>query len=123
MKKKNILCLRSISKAQRRLIKSEQEVGRLRRLYTNEAIEHEKAVRSFQIEVRRVAYFADCTDFLYNALIKSKSLSKEDIEKELAKYADFKSIAYNTFLSIKKELSVIRYSAYGKECSTNLENE
>lgn len=123
MKKKNILCLRSISKAQRRLIKSEQEVGRLRRLYTNEAIEHEKAVRNFQIEVRRVSYFADCVEFLHNALIKAQSLSKEDIEKELAKYSDFKRIAYNTFLSIKKELSVIRYSAYGKECTTNLENE
>ena len=122
-KKKNNSYLGSISKAQRWLIKSEQELGKLRRLYVGEAIEHEKAVRSFQIEVRRVSYFADCVEFLHNALIKAKSLPKEDIEKELAKYADFKQIAYNAFLSAKKGLSIIRYSAYGKEYTTNLENE
>lgn len=109
MKKKNFSCPRSISKAQRRLIKSEQEVGRLRRLYVNAAVENEKAFRRLQIEVRPVAYFDDCVGFLHNALIKSKSLSKEDKKKELAKYADFKRIAYNAFLSVKKELSAIRY--------------
>ena len=123
MKKKNFSCPRSISKSQRRLIKGEQEVGRLRGLYVNAAVENEKAFRRLQIEVRRVAYFADCVDFLHNALIKAKSIPREDIEKELVKYADFKRIAYNSFLSTKEELSVIRYSAYGKECTTNLENE
>lgn len=121
MKKKNILCLRSISKAQRRLIKSEQEVGRLRRLYINEAIEHEKAVRNFQIEVRRASYFADCVEFLHLALIKAKNQSKEEIDKELAKYAALKNTKLNEFLQKKKELSIIEYSAYGKECTTNLE--
>lgn len=120
-KKKNNLYLGSISKAQRRLIKSEQEVGKLRRLYTKEAVEHEKAVRSFQIEVRRASYFADCVEFLHLALTKAKNQSKEEIDNELAKYVDFESIKYNEFLREKKKLSIIEYSAYGKECTTNLE--
>ena len=119
-KKKNNSYLGSISKAQRRLINSEQELGKLRRLYVGEAIEHEKAVRSFQIEVRRASYFADCVEFLHLALIKAKNQSKEEIDNELAKYVDFKSIKYNEFLQKKKELSIIEYSSYGKEYATNL---
>ena len=48
-------------------------------------------------------------------------LSKEEIDNELAKYVDFESIKYNEFLREKKKLSIIEYSAYGKECTTNLE--
>ena len=126
MKRKKVrVCqnLGTVAKAQRLLWKCEQDRARLRRLYVDESMEHEKAVRRLEMEIEHTAYYYDCMEFLHLALIEAKSLNKEEIEGKLKEYREFKNVSYKNYLSKKEELNKVEASAFGKYVVANADNE
>lgn len=103
-----------VTKIQRKLLASEQERNKLKKLYIDEATEHYKAERRLKIEIQRTAFYCDCVEVLNLILIDVKSLSKEEIEAKLNEYREFKQKAYQTFVERKDELNKIELSVYGK---------
>ena len=113
----------TVAKAQRLLWKCEQDRARFKRLYVNEMMEHEKAIRRLGMEIQHTAYYCDCVEFLHLALIEAKSLNKEEIEGKLKEYREFKNVSYKNYLSKKEELNKVEASAFGKYVVANADNE
>lgn len=103
-----------VTKIQRKLLASQQERNKFKKLYIDEATEHYKAERRLKIEIQRTAFYCDCVEVLNLILIDAKSLSKEEIEAKINEYREFKQKAYQTFVERQDELNKIELSVYGK---------
>lgn len=114
----------TVAKTQRLLWKCEQDRARFKRLYVDEAMEHEKAIRRLEMEIQHTAYYYDCVEFLHLALLEARNLNKEEIEGKLKEYMEFKKVAYENYLSKKEKLNKVEASAFGKyivSCANNEE--
>jgi len=125
MKRKVRVCqnLGTVVKAQRLLWKCEQDRARFKRLYVNEMMEHEKAIRRLEMEIQHTAYYYDCVEFLHLALLEARNLNKEEIEGKLKEYMEFKNVAYENYLSKKEKLNKVEASAFGKYIVAHADNE
>lgn len=126
MKKKKVrVCqnLGTVAKAQRLLWKCEQDRARFKRLYVSEAMEHEKAVRRLEMEIQHTAYYCDCVEFLFLALLEARNLNKEGIEGKLKAYREFKNRAFANYMAKKEKLNKVEASAFGKYIVADAGNE
>ena len=115
--------LGTVAKAQRLLWKCEQDRARFKRLYVDEAMEHRKAARRLEMEIEHTAYYYDCVEFLFLALLEARNLNKEEIEGKIREYRKFKKVTYENYLSKKEKLNKVEASAFGKYIVSCADNE